>query len=156
MVDMPLTWTVHHLLSSTLRDCVIISPLAFSRTSVSLAFLLAFPAPALENMSTALPLVTLLAKGCVDLASAKLLCDFDQICYHGCWNIRPIRPAFPSPPNYHSKKGQLPYIWLFANLFFFFTGCSLNRFFFFNKALFRENFIAETTLVSSGFESWLR
>lgn len=156
MVDMSLTWTVHHL-----------SPQPYG---IVLSFLL-LPSPAHQFLSLFfLPSLLLPWKIWALLylwwpswpkgvwTSHQLSCCVTLI--KSVTMGAGIYGQSVLPSHHHQiitqKRGSCLIFDFLLTFFFFLTGCSLNRFFFFNKALFRENFIAETTLVSSGFESWLR
>lgn len=122
MADMPLTlknlsFTLLNIRGLCCDFFICPSP----SSMVSLVFLPAFPAPALESMGSALSLVTLKVKGCVDPVSAKLLCDFPGICHLRFWNIRQTPSAFPSPPNCHLKKKKKASCLIFDSLPFFFS-----------------------------------
>lgn len=144
MADMPLTlknlsFTLLNIRGLCCDFFVCPSP----SSMVSLVFLPAFPAPALESMGSALPLVTLRVKGCVDPVSAKLLCDFPGICHLRFRNIRQTPSALPitTKLSFKKKTKQKP-VALYLTLCPFFSpvGCSLNNFFFI-QIPFRENFI---------------
>lgn len=105
MADMPLTlknlsFTLLNIRGLCCDFFVCPSP----SSMVSLVFLPAFPAPALESMGSALPLVTLKVKGCVDPVSAKLLCDFPGICHLRFRNIRQTPSALPITTKLSFKK----------------------------------------------------
>ena len=142
MADMPLTLKNLSFTLLNIRGLCCDFFLCPSPSSmVSLVFLPAFPAPALESMGSALPLVTLKFKGCVDPVSAKLLHDFAGICYLRFRNIRQTPSTLPITTKLSFKKKSSCLIFD-SLLTFFFPNWVLSQSLFFSIQIpFRENFI---------------